>query len=337
MWFYCPHWYQGTQEVLLALPLCFRSSCSPTCLLRHIPICHRSSTGNFPFQSWVCDQFAYICWCLLWCMVSTFRCHSGCHIYQWGLNHWGLHLCSPSEHTHYRHMYIQMMVISPCQECTEWLLPPLLWIGGVLCYSVSCPAGILAMWWGIQLLGLTEFTWSICLPYLVGRSLFQIWFHPITPSTMNLWWTFYLVILVWWLGVRFMSVLTPGLQNSLLLVHNIYPAFMVKVPSLTHLPLEPGCEDYSFLDQAVAAFEQGMDSILTNSIETAEIDRCFDKPDVITSSVYSGFICLVYIVSFTSKSKLTPSIRSHKLWCQARAFLFPVSLATKMSASKLLW
>ena len=47
---------------------------------------------------------------------------------------------------------------------------------------------------------------------------------------------------------------------------HIYPGFMGKVSSLTHLPLEPGCEDYSFLDQAAAAFEQGLDSFLTDSI-----------------------------------------------------------------------
>ena len=36
--------------------------------------------------------------------------------------------------------------------------------------------------------------------------------------------------------------------------------------------------------------------------------------------------------------QLTPSIRPHKLWCQARALLAPVSvpLANKMSASKLI-
>ena len=44
----------------------------------------------------------------------------------------------------------------------------------------------------------------------------------------------------------------------------IYPGFTGKVSSLTNFPLEPGCEDYAFLDQAVADFEQGLDSILTD-------------------------------------------------------------------------
>ena len=35
---------------------------------------------------------------------------------------------------------------------------------------------------------------------------------------------------------------------------HIYPGFTGKVSSLTHFPLEPECEDYAFLDQAVADF-----------------------------------------------------------------------------------
>ena len=49
----------------------------------------------------------------------------------------------------------------------------------------------------------------------------------------------------------------------------------------------------------------------------------------------SGLLHFINNVSDTSKPQLAPSIRYHKLWCQARALLSPVSLATKMSASKL--
>ena len=73
---------------------------------------------------------------------------------------------------------------------------------------------------------------------------------------------------------------------------HIYPRFTGKVSSLTHFPLELGCEDYSFLDQAVADFEQGFDSILTDSIETPELDTSLDEHDAITSSVSSGFFPL---------------------------------------------
>ena len=114
-------------------------------------------------------------------------------------------------------------------------------------------------------------------------------------------------------------------------VHShIYPGFTGKVSSLTHFPLELGCKDYFFLDQAVADFEQRLDSILTDPLETSELDTSLDEPDIITSSVSSGFLCSVSTLSDNSKLKLAPSIRSHKLGCQARA------LATKMSASKLI-
>ena len=53
---------------------------------------------------------------------------------------------------------------------------------------------------------------------------------------------------------------------------HIYPGFTGKVSSLTHFPLEPRCEDYAFLDQAVADFKQGLDSILNDSLETPDLD-----------------------------------------------------------------
>ena len=93
---------------------------------------------------------------------------------------------------------------------------------------------------------------------------------------------------------------------------HIYPGCTVKVSSLTHFHLEPGCEDYSFLDQAVADFHQGLDSILHDSIETPELDTSLDEADVITSSVSSGFLHSVSGLSDTSKLQHAPSIRSHK-------------------------
>ena len=117
---------------------------------------------------------------------------------------------------------------------------------------------------------------------------------------------------------------------------HIYPGFTGKVSSLTHFPLEPVCEDYSFLDQTVDDFELGLDSNLTDSIETPELDMSLDEPDAITSSVSFGFLHSVSTLSDNSKLQPAPSIRSHKLWCQARPLLAPVSLGTKMSTSKLI-
>ena len=78
-------------------------------------------------------------------------------------------------------------------------------------------------------------------------------------------------------------------------------------------------------------------SILTDSLETPELDTILEESDVVTSSsVSSGFLYLVSTLSDNSKMQLAPSIHTCKLWCQARALLAPVSLATKMSASKLI-
>ena len=59
-------------------------------------------------------------------------------------------------------------------------------------------------------------------------------------------------------------------------------------------------------------------------------------PDAIPFSVSTDFLCLVSTLSDNCKPWLAPSIRCCKLWCQARALLAPVPLATKMSASKLI-
>ena len=97
---------------------------------------------------------------------------------------------------------------------------------------------------------------------------------------------------------------------------HIYPMFTGKVSSLTHFPLEPGCEDYAFLDQAVAVFKQGLDSILIDSLKTPELDTSLDEPDAITSSsVSSGFLHSVSTLSDNSKLQLAPSIHTCKLWC----------------------
>ena len=92
-------------------------------------------------------------WCLFCCLLSTFRCHTGCHIHSLGLNHWGLHHCNPLESTW-----------GIC--ATSWwslahtgmhrVAAPLPWVGGALCCSISCSPAIPSIWWGIQLLGLSR-------------------------------------------------------------------------------------------------------------------------------------------------------------------------------------
>ena len=55
--------------------------------------------------------------------------------------------------------------------------------------------------------------------------------------------------------------------------------------------------DYSFLEQAAADFEHGLDYILTGSIRTPELDASFDESTAETFSVPSGFICLLSTIS----------------------------------------
>ena len=98
---------------------------------------------------------------------------------------------------------------------------------------------------------------------------------------------------------------------------HIYSEFMGKMSSLNHFPLEPGCESYSYLDQAVADVEQGLDFFLTDSMETLEFDTYLNEPDVITSSFSSGFLYSVSTVFDTSKPLLALSISSCKLPCQS--------------------
>ena len=66
---------------------------------------------------------------------------------------------------------------------------------------------------------------------------------------------------------------------------HIHPEFTAKMSTVTHFPLEPGCEEYSFLDQAVENAECGLDSIFTDSIITLELNASFSEPDVMTPSV----------------------------------------------------
>ena len=102
---------------------------------------------------------------------------------------------------------------------------------------------------------------------------------------------------------------------------HVYPGFTGKVSSLTHFLLEPGCEDYAFLDQAVVDFKQGLDSILTDSLDTLDLDTSLEEPDTITSSsVSSGFLHSVStLLIILSCSLLLPFILIN---CGTRLGLF---------------
>ena len=82
--------------------------------------------------------------------------------------------------------------------------------------------------------------------------------------------------------------------------------------------------------------KQGLDSILTDSLKTLELDTSLEEPDAVYIFSLFWFLCLVSTLSDNSEPQLAPSIHTCQLWCQARALLAHVCLATKMSASKLI-
>ena len=174
------------------------------------------------------------------------------------------------ELTHGRHMCNLVMVIGPQWICTDWLLSPLLWVGRALCYSISCPPAI-PTGGAYSFGGLVE-SHLIPLPSLHGVEGSPI--QGLVPSNVIV-------------NSKSVVGIKPGDSGVVIgyqvdeftrmwsveqcVAHfHIYSGFTGKVSSLTHFPLEPRCEDYSFLDQAVADFEQGLDSILTDSIKTPE-------------------------------------------------------------------
>ena len=96
---------------------------------------------------------------------------------------------------------------------------------------------------------------------------------------------------------------------------HIYPGFTCKVSTLIHFPLEPGSFWMSTLKT-----EQGLDSVLTDSIDTPELDASFDEADAMPSSVPSGFLCSVNTVSDNCRLQLVPA--SHLVNFGARLGLY---------------
>ena len=115
-----------------------------------------------------------------------------------GSNIWGLHHYNPLGLTHSRHMYNLVMVISQHQDCTEWLLPPLLCVRvNLLLLNELSSNHSNYMMVHTALGAWQKVTQSLHLPCMEGRGLlFQIQFHQMTWLTLNLQWALTLVILV---------------------------------------------------------------------------------------------------------------------------------------------
>ena len=210
-----------------------------------------------------------------------------------------------------------------------WLLPPLLWVGGSL-ILLSWPPAIPTIWWGLQFQGLSRAIQSPHLPYMAGRGLlFQVWLHPLAWLTLTV------------VGIQpGNSSLVIGYQVDefshacsavWFLAHShINPGFTGKVPFLNHFAPEQGCELFIFGPSSCR---------LCTGLEF--------HPHSFHADIKIGHIPLMSLRSlllpsqlvmcfYTSKLQLAPCIRSHKLWYQAMTLLSHMSLATKMSTSKLI-
>ena len=144
-------------------------------------LCQGSSKGKFLFQIWASQQFVYICWCLLWCVLSAFRFQCGCHFHLWGICCMCWHTAALWNISLAGICACLVMVWGPHQACTRWLLFPLLWVEGSLTL-LSSPPAIPAIWWGMQLWGLDqESPNTSAFPSLWGGIFFfrfsSTWWH----------------------------------------------------------------------------------------------------------------------------------------------------------------
>ena len=142
-----------------------------------------------------------------------------------------------------------------------------------------------------------------------------------------------LVILVRGLGIKLMSLLTPG-QQSILLHDHIF--ILVSQASCHHQPtsnLKQGVRIIPFWTRKWQTWTRS-GFLLIESIETPELDATIEKHDGVPSSVSLGFLCSISDISDTPKLQI--SIKFCKLWGQASALHLPVPVAGKMSTSKLI-
>ena len=107
--------------------------------------------------------------------------------------------------------------------------------------------------------------------------------------------------------------------------------FTVKLPTLMHLSLEPGFEDYCFLDQAAADSVHSLDA----QIHSTHHNWMHHMMRLMSCLLVSwGYL---HSVSFSnSRLQLASSIKSHKLGWKSKVLPLPVPQGSTMSASKLM-
>ena len=116
-----------------------------------------------------------------------------------------------------------------------------------------------------------------------GHSINVVVHKALTWLTANLWWEPGDTGVV--IGYQDDGFNLTWLVECFIAQIHSYSGFTGKVPTLPYFPFEPGCEYYSSLDQVDEDLEDGLHSVLTNSINTPELDASFDKADAMPSSV----------------------------------------------------
>ena len=157
VWFgFCHHsWFKGNNEgfhwphnyatATKTVPDPFSGICQ---------LCHGSLVGVFSLSKLSIPPIHFICSCLWGCCFG-FQVHMWVYCLPIGVQSLGC--ASQSFRVYPWQAYIPPGDgLWPHQECSEWLLLPMLWERGDSCYLLSCLQAIPSIWWGIQPWGISR-------------------------------------------------------------------------------------------------------------------------------------------------------------------------------------
>ena len=248
-----------------------------------------------------------------------------------GKDHLGFQHCNPLEYTHSRHMYLLLLVCDPYRSTlSSCSLSHTALSQGASCYSGNSSLPFNPYGGDTALGTWKRVSWSLFLPYMMRRGLlFKGFCHPVPDVNPYLWWALSLVIPVWWLSIRSMKFTHTCLAEFLLLDQNFslvsgQDVILSPIPIWTRLwglyLFRPSCwrilvwftyHNHRFLWNTRTGCMSLMSSLL--------LDPTLSSPLI------------------TLWIQVAPSIKSNKLWCQAKLELLPVSLLDKMSVSKCIY
>ena len=113
-----------------------------------------------------------------------------------------------------------------------------------------------------------------------------------------------------------MNLLVPGIARS-----HIYFGFTGRVSTLQFFPPKPGCKGYSILDQTVEEFEQGLDSVLTDSPELdaslAEFDACLlQSSQAFSTQLDCSLLLASNLINYGARLELSFCLFHRQVKCQ---------------------